>query len=407
MTDKNKVPKVRIAKPTGRPIQLRYTDPETKKEIRITTETYDAETALGLKKQLEAKLLLGIDAKPRKRIAAGPDMPWDLFRERYSDLQLATLRERSGDGAENRLDLITRILKPKTLADVANGEAIHELQAKLLAGAESRKGKRSAVMARNYIVAVMAALNWAATMGWLTAVPKVRKVKVSKLRQMKGRPITAEEFERMLAKVKRVVGDEAEASWKYLLQGAWESALRLDELMHLHWSDETYIVPKWKRGTLPVLSIPATMQKNDTEESIPLLPGFEAMLLETPEVQRFGWVFNPMSLRIRQGRRPTVQRADTEWIGKIISRIGKAAGVVVRPAVGVEQPKYASAHDLRRSCAERLVAAGVPEREVSRILRHADVATTRRHYAPGNVQESAGIIRDRLGSVLSCEKDSR
>src|SRR6187397_2087884 len=115
MSDKPRIPKVRIAKPTGRPIQLRYTDPETKREVRITTETYDPLIAEEEKKRLEAKLLLGMDAKPRKRIASGPDMPWDLFRERYTELQLATLRERSRDGAENRLDLITRILKPKML----------------------------------------------------------------------------------------------------------------------------------------------------------------------------------------------------------------------------------------------------------------------------------------------------
>jgi integrase len=87
--------------------------------------------------------------------------------------------------------------------------------------------------------------------------------------------------------------------------------------------------------------------------------------------------------------------------GKVISRIGEAAGVIVRPAVGKGKPKYASAHDLRRSCAERLVSAGVPEREVSRVLRHADVQTTRRHYAPGTVQDSAGIIRRKLTAVTS------
>jgi integrase len=66
-------------------------------------------------------------------------------------------------------------------------------------------------------------------------------------------------------------------------------------------------------------------------------------------------------------------------------------------------PKFASAHDLRRSCAERLVSAGIPEREVSRILRHASVETTRRHYAPGTVQESARIIRERLAGDGSPE----
>ena len=37
-------------------------------------------------------------------------------------------------------------------------------------------------------------------------------------------------------------------------------------------------------------------QKNDTEESIPLIPGFEELLLETPEAEQFGWTFNPMEV---------------------------------------------------------------------------------------------------------------
>ena len=74
----------------------------------------------------------------------------------------------------------------------------------------------------------------------------------------------------------------------------------------------------------------------------------------------------------------------------MISRIGKRAKVVVTPAKGEVPAKFASAHDLRRSLAERLYDAGVPEREVSRVMRHADAQTTRRHYAPGNVQKAAG-----------------
>lgn len=263
-------------------------------------------------------------------------------------------------------------------------------------GERRARGPRSAVTARNYVVTVLAALHWAEYMGWLAAVPKVRKLKISKLRQMKGRPITLEEFERMIEKVNGEVGKEAKKSWEYLLRGLWESGLRIGELMNLHWSDGQYIVPVWRRGALPVLAIPANMQKNDTEESIPLLPGFEALLLETPKPQRFGWVFNPISLQTKLGRKIRHQRPNAEWVGKVVSNIGRTAGVIVRPAVGGGEPKYASAHDLRRSCAERLVAAGVSEREVSRVLRHASVETTRRHYAPGTVQESAGAIRKAL-----------
>ena len=141
-------------------------------------------------------------------------------------------------------------------------------------------------------------------------------------------------------------------------------------------------------GTTTSLEIPATMQKNDTEESIPLLPWFEAVLLETPVEKRTGWVFNPVSLQTKIGRRVRHSRPDAEWVGKVISRIGKSAGIVVESAdERTGRPtKFATAHDLRRSCSERLREAGVPPLVICRVMRHASWETTRKHYAPGDVQ---------------------
>jgi integrase len=251
---------------------------------------------------------------------------------------------------------------------------------------------------------------------------------------MKGRAITLEEFERLLDKVeagllvvppcKRPTGakpsrrkyrrhpealaeyrEKREAvvarvspSWQHVLRGLWESALRLDELMHVAWDIPGYIVPEWKPGRLPVLRIPSAMQKNDTEEEIPLLPGFERLLLETPEDQRHGWVFNPLPLTLSKSSR--FQRPNAEWVGEVISRIGKVAGIIVHQGdVHKGRPvKFVSAHDLRRSCAERLLAARVPPMTIARVLRHASWETTRRHYAAGDVQRDAGILRELLPS---------
>ena len=138
------------------------------------------------------------------------------------------------------------------------------------------------------------------------------------------------------------------------------------------------------------------MQKNDTEESIPLLPALESLFYETPEEQRLGWIFKPLSLQEKAQRRPRTERLSTKWVSRIVSRIGAKAGVIVQPAKGSGNAKFASAHDLRRSCAERMASAGVPEREIAKLLRHADVATTRKFYAPGTVQESADILREKL-----------
>src|SRR5690242_5564287 len=82
-------------------------------------------------------------------------------------------------------------------------------------------------------------------------------------------------------------------------------------------------------------------------------------------------------------------RVSEEWAGKVISRIGKEAGIVVNPESNDNSAKFASAHDLRRSCADRMAAAGVPERDITAFMRHASELTTRRHYTPGNVQRSA------------------
>ena len=403
--DKTKIPKVALAKPAKRPYQLRYTCLDTKKQIRITTGTHDESEAIEHKSDLEAKLRLGLDTRPRKRAACGANMPWEEFLDRYTGLQLSSLRKKTSADAQNRLGLMARIVKPKRLGDMADSETLHDLQARLLAGESSRfKRPRSAHTVKTNMATLLAALNWAEFMGWLPAVPKVRKVKVSKLRHMKGRPIAGEEFERMLAVTEAEVGPVAAESWRYVLRGLWESALRLDELLHVSWDDPTAIMPAWNRGSLPVLLIPADQQKNDTDESIPLLPGFESLLNETPGRDRHGWAFNPLSLQEKKGRKAGGNRLQVEWIGKTISRIGKRANVVVQPAKKGGPAKYASAHDLRRSCADRLIEAGVPERDVQRVLRHASAETTRRHYSPGTVQRSASVIRQRLESKVYPEK---
>ena len=62
-----------------------------------------------------------------------------------------------------------------------------------------------------------------------------RKIKTPKQKVMKGRPITADEFRKMLDATAKVVGDDAAESWKHVLRGLWASALRLGEIMHVSW----------------------------------------------------------------------------------------------------------------------------------------------------------------------------
>lgn len=403
-----KIPKVRIVRPAGRPFQLRFDCPVEKREIRISTGTRDEGEAERQKTELEARLLLGLETKPGRQQVVGPEMEWLDFREQYRALHLSTVRDSTAFHAESRLDIAERILKPRTLANVADPNALQRLQASLLAGDSSRRTKpRSAHTVRGYMNCILAALNWAYLQDWLPTPPKLRKLKTPKLKVMKGRPITETEFNLMLGATAKVVGDEAAESWKHVLRGLWTSALRLDELMHVSWDKPGTIRPVWRNGQLPVLEIPAAMQKNDTEENIPLLPWFESLLLETPPENRRGWAFDPQSLQLKVGRKVVYHRPDAEWVGKVIARMGKEAGIEVEPAdPKTGRPiKYASAHDLRRSCGERLRNAGVPPLVICRVMRHSSWETTRKHYAPGDVQCDAEVLTKALTAQVVAPKD--
>ena len=394
-----KSPKVRIAAPKNRPLQVRYFCPNEKREIRLSVGSQSMHEAEQMKKEIEAKLLLGITVRSDQAKTRGPEMTWEEFREDYSQLHLKSVRDSSAKDAESRLDIATKIIKPKTLGDMAKPASLQRLQAGLLAGEHSRRGKpRSPHTVRGYMKSIVSSLNWAYHQDWLPDQPKRPRIKVSKKTAMKGRPITEAEFKKMLKCTAAEVGQEAADSWKFILHGLWESALRIDELMHVSWDEPGTIRPKWIEGKLPVLEIPAPMQKNDTEEDIPLLPAFEKLLLQIPKTVRTGWIFEPLSLQLRLGRKVRHQRPDAEWVGKVISRIGQRAKIEVAPAderTGVEI-KFASAHDLRRSCGERLRNAGVPPLVICRVMRHSSWETTRRHYAPGDVQKDAEQLRSSL-----------
>ena len=69
--EKQKVPRVRITRPAKRPFQLRYQ--QDGKQHRISTGTRDEAEALRLQSELQAKLQLGLDVRPKKRIACGAE----------------------------------------------------------------------------------------------------------------------------------------------------------------------------------------------------------------------------------------------------------------------------------------------------------------------------------------------
>jgi integrase len=97
------------------------------------------------------------------------------------------------------------------------------------------------------------------------------------------------------------------------------------------------------------------------------------------------------------------RRLTKERVGRVISKIGEEAGIIVEQEDSQtgQRRKYASAHDLRRGCAQRLINAGVSAETLMVLMRHKSFATTQTFYgATRAAQSAAAEIQKRLAAEL-------
>ena len=367
--------------------ELWYYD-ENGKRIRTTAGSRDPNIVAEKQAELQFRLSKGMKPKKAEGEPVAGHVSWDEFRDAYF------IYKDFNKDIVSRLQIAEKIVQPKSLAEFTTVESMEKLKKGLLNGVGGRKSFRSPQTVKSTLKAIYAALNWAVRKkGWITSFVEADLSGLEKKDDMKGRPLCGEEFDRMLDACDLVAGAGHGESWKHLLRGAATSGLRMKELMGLSWDIWDTFQPRWPKGALPVLELMST-QKNRKKETIPLCPWLEDLLLETPKKLRTGWVFNPKSLQANYGR-PSPERLTAERVGKIVSKIGKAAGVIVdRSDKG--EIKYASLHDLRRTFAQNLADSDMPKELVKTLMRHADIRTTERYYQVTNIQREAGAIRDRL-----------
>ncbi|MEX2122193.1 MAG: site-specific integrase, partial [Pirellulales bacterium] len=383
--------------------QMRYRDPESGRKFSRSTgvertgrkrERAEAEKSAG---KWQAELLEGRYAKRGK-------VTWAAFRERYEDEVLA---DRLADTTDVKVagvfNAVESILKPAKLRELT-ADAISRLETEL------RKRGRAESTIKGHLAHLKAALRWAARMGMIPAAPAIEMPKRAKgSTVMKGRPITGEEFDRMLAKVKAALSTvesqrtgkarpwklsepkrleleqravAAVPSWQHLLRGLWWSGLRLGESLELSWDDAGKLCIDLD-GKRPMLRIPAELEKGNKDRVLPLAPEFAEFLMATPEHERTGYVFNPRPQRMERSTRLSVGT-----VARVLSDIGKAAGVKVSTSGKV---KFASAHDLRRSFGERWAARVMPQLLMV-LMRHESIDTTMRYYVGRNAQTAADVL---------------
>jgi integrase len=359
---------VTLFKSKQRPNYLaQWVDPKTGRKQTKSTGIKIKREAQRFAGQLEGKLNSG-EYHKKERTA------WKDFREQYESEVMAGRAKRTKMLTTTSFNCIERILNPKRLNSV-DSDGIAKIIRQL------RDEQKSEATIKCYLSHLMASIRWAYKKKLLNEVPHVDMPK--RTSKMKGRPITTEEFERMLEKVPEIVGENQADSWKHLMTGLWWSGLRLGEALKLHWTDDSLICVDFTNRR-PLFRIRAKAEKGYKERLLPMAPEFSEYLETIPDEEQEGYIFDPKTTKYF-GKRV---RFDT--VSKKIAAIGKAAGVKVsETAKG--KPRYASAHDLRRSFGLRWSIRIMPA-VLKELMRHESIDTTMQYYVGRNAEETAEAI---------------
>lgn len=353
---------------------MRWIDPDTDREKWQSTKTNIKRDAERIKIQTEKELNEGTYYKIIKTT-------WADFRERYETEVVPGMAKGTAGMISITFNHVERAIKPKTLKQI-DGNALSKFVKAL------RKRGLKEITIKDYLAHLKSSLNWARSVDLINVVPMFPKLKRARAEKaMKGRPITLEEFERMLDAVTKVIKmpnatkekrSEVIKSWQFYLRGLWLSGLRLTESLELYWDREDKLSLDF-RGKYPMMRIRAESEKGNKDRLLPIVPEFAEFLKAIPEEQRSGPVFDPLPER-SNGKRMTALS-----ISKKVAKFGKKANV------SVSDDTYASAHDLRRSFGERWSVDVMPQ-TLMELMRHESMETTLKFYVGRNAEKTADTL---------------
>lgn len=370
-------------------LYLRYIDPNTGKVVEKSAKTKVRAEAIKAAGKWQAELREGRYQKPNQ-------MTWEAFREYYANTALQRLKSSSQTTYEATLNVFEKLCCPQKLADITPPR-ITAFETQL------RRSGRAEATIRRHLRHLGTVLRWAHGEEILSKLPKITMPKRGKgSKHMRGRAVTTEEFERMLEKTPKIVGDVATPSWLFYLRGLWESGLRIGESLVLRWDDAPGAIVVDFSERRPMLRVPAEAEKANEDRLLPITPQFENLLKSVPVKDRNGRVFK---LLRDNGMAFSLSR----WaVGPVISQIGEAAGIIVDERevlvqedgkeVRVKKKKFASAHDLRRGFGQRLAMKVMPP-VLQVMMRHKDIQTTMKYYVGRNAQQVADIVHSALGDT--------
>jgi len=387
--------KVTLINPASRRFYLaQWDDPITCKTKTRSTKTTDRREAERFAGKLEEELNSGEYAPPTKTT-------WEEFQTRFKNEVSSTKSPGTAEKTRSTMSVITELLDPMYLEALADSNNVSKLAAKMrtepIKPQKTKKPRkasgpvkyRSAATVDGHLRELRKMLIWAAKMKLIRARPHIEFPEYDPT--MKGRPITTEEFERIISKVPSVIPGQFVAGWVHYLEGLWLSGLRRKEAMRLHWTDETKLCVDLTNRR-PMMRIQANSDKGRVFRLLPITPDFAEFLLRTPVEARRGFVFNPLTYppgpRRTGWHRPTVSH-----VGKVVVEVSRCAHVFSIDG------KPAACHDFRRAFGLRW-APRLSESVLQELMRHEDIKTTKKFYLGTMAEMAAEAVWHATGNTF-------
>lgn len=241
-------------------------------------------------------------------------------------------------------------------------------------------GKRDKSTVRMYLASMRALFNYAASRGVIQKVPKFHLPKIKQVSESRGKAVTFAEYQKLRSAAASVVGPENERDWHLLMDIAWESGMRFNELLNLSWENGKNKIFVNLTDDPPTIIFPAGLQKNKTYSEMVIIPSLLKLLTSIEPEKRKGYVLN------LRGPRGTEIR-DRNSASRIFRRIAVAADCY--QSAGSDET--VTMHDFRRAFGTRNSEKYSPA-ILAKLMRHSSISVTMQFYQRHANKDIAAIV---------------
>lgn len=299
---------------------------------------------------------------------------WRSFRERYESEHLAGGKEKTAEAfrtAANRLEALAPVRSVQDLDEATFVRFSSKLH----------KAGASTATRQAYRDHLLSALKWAVHMKIIDRKPSPPPI-TGTASKARGRALQREEAERIAMKLPGIVGASNSEKWAWNLEALWQSGFRIGETFAFTWDESEFHYVYELDSSRPMIAIAAAHEKGGQVRLLPMAPDFAELLRAVPVRLRRGQVFRWPGKRGGEVSVSTVE--------KRIAKAGELAGVIVG-ANSRGDPRYAAAHDWRRSFGARWAPRVMPA-ILQVLMRHQSIKTTMSFYVGENARRNADAL---------------